>query len=402
MKMKNIKPTLVLAAICLVSALVLSVVNMFTAPIIEEMKNQKAEAALAEVLPGASNFRELVIEEGKYPAAIKGGYKADGGFVFRTEVAGREKGLIVMIGIDEEGKITGTKVVASEETPSYADKVFLVVEGTEGAYTGMDAESFAPCLVTGATLTSEAYGEAVEAALTAVDVAKGGTYRSPEQILQDNCNAAMGTEGATFIKWFRVEVIEGVDAVYLSDKGGAVYQIGESLVGVTAEGEIATAEASAELADTVKTAHDIVTSSKRTVVETLPEGINKNIKKVMVTESGNYEFEVSADGFSVHEYEDYSYGDNVPMMIRVSISADGKIIDCLTVSHGESKGYGDKCATEEYYESWRGVDADLVKVGNSGDKPGVISGATYTAEGYQRAIKRAFDAFKLLTGGEEQ
>ena len=66
------------------------------------------------------------------------------------------------------------------------------------------------------------------------------------------------------------------------------------------------------------------------------------------------------------------------------------------------KGYGDKSATEEYYEGWRGVGADDVKVGNSGANPGVITGATYTAEGYQKAVKRAFDAFKILTGGEEQ
>ena len=123
-----------------------------------------------------------------------------------------------------------------------------------------------------------------------------------------------------------------------------------------------------------------------------------------ITDSGNYVFEVKADGFSVHEYEEYGSGKNLPIVIKVSISADGKIIDCLTVSHGESKGYGDKCATEEYYDSFKGVGADDVKISdgpitsNTTD-PGAIAGATYTSQGYQRAIKRAFSAFEILTGG---
>lgn len=404
MKIKNIKPALVLGVICLVSALSLSVVNVFTGPVIEKMKNDKANAALLVVLPEGRNFEPIELVEG-YPETVKAAYRADGGFVFRVEVTGKEKGLIVMIGINEQGKIVGTTVIANDETPSYSADVFSAVEGTDGAYAGMDLASFSPYLVSGATLTSAAYGEAVKAALQSFGVANGQDVdiRTPEQILQDNCNAAMGTEGAVFTKWFAVEVLEGIDAVYVSEKvGGAVYKIGETFVGVGLDGAIVTADVSEELAATVTAANGILTGSKRTVLETLPDGVHKSIKKVQVTESGNYEFEVEGEGFSVHQYDEYTSGSNTPMTIRVSITADGKILDCLTVSHDESKGYGDKSATEEYYEGWRGVGADDVKVGNSGANPGVITGATYTAEGYQKAVKRAFDAFKILTGGEEQ
>ena len=97
-------------------------------------------------------------------------------------------------------------------------------------------------------------------------------------------------------------------------------------------------------------------------------------------------------------------GANLPMEVKIAISADGKIIDVVTLSHGESKGYGDKCDTEEYYDSFRGETADKIVVskapitGETSD-PGAISGATYTANGYQKAVQRAFAAFEILNGG---
>ena len=106
-------------------------------------------------------------------------------------------------------------------------------------------------------------------------------------------------------------------------------------------------------------------------------------------------FEAKASGY------EYAHGD---LIFKMSISADGSIIDCLTLEHGESKGYGDKCATEEYYESWRGVEADQVvesdgPIVDGNTDPGAIVGATQTSNGYQKAVKRIFNAFKILTEG---
>jgi hypothetical protein len=95
--------------------------------------------------------------------------------------------------------------------------------------------------------------------------------------------------------------------------------------------------------------------------------------------------------------------------------ADGKIIDCLTVSHQESKGYGDACATEEYYDQFRGSSASDItitvthpdymadQISPDNTDKGVIASATYTTAGYQKAVKAAFAAFEILTanGGEE-
>lgn len=393
-------PAIVLVAICIVSALLLSAINLVTGPVIKGRQEAAAAEALTEVLPDGANFEKLTVD-GTYPAAVTDAYKADGGFVFQMSVTGKASGLVILCGIDSEGKITGTKVISDNETNEYDVKVFPLVEGTEGKYTDMTLDTFEPYLVSKATLTSAAYGEAIKAALQAFAIANGGSVdlRTPEQILQDNCNTALGTSGVKFTKWFATEVISGIDAVYEAEGNlGRVYVIGEELIAVNAAGEIVntvTVDTSAVVA-----ANTAISGSTLTKLEN--SGVtNAVITAVYKTATGNYVFDAKASGFSA-EYG----GDEI--VIKVSVSADGKILDCLTVSHSESKGYGDKCATEEYYESWRGVTADEVVISADGitaenTDPGAIAGATYTANGYQRAMKAIFKAFNTLTeGGNEK
>ena len=72
MTKEKIMPTVVLGAICLVVALLLSVVNMFTGPVIEAAQNAAANEALLEVLPDGKNFEEITIDE-SYPKVINMG-----------------------------------------------------------------------------------------------------------------------------------------------------------------------------------------------------------------------------------------------------------------------------------------------------------------------------------------
>lgn len=405
---KNIMPSLVLGCICIVVALLLSLINSITAPIIESAQNAAANEALLVVLPEGKNFKEIPLD-GSYPASITKGYKADGGFVFQANVTGKSAGLIILIGIDTEGKIVGTKVIADQETDSYDALVFPSLEGTEGSYKGMDLDNFAPYLVTGATLTSKAYGEAVKAALQSFVLANGGEVdtRTPEQILQDNCNTALGTTGVEFTKWFATEVVEGVDAVYVAkDNSGRVFVIGETFVGVKADGTLAAAPDANEA--TVLAANTVIENSTMTEITELPTGIDKHIVlKAYVTASGNYVFDLKASGFANYSYEE-GYSDvEVPIYISVSIDPEGKIIACTTTEQYESKGYGDTCGTDEYVDKWSGVSSEDVviskgPIGKDNTDVGAIAGATITTKGYQKAIKAAFTAFEKLTenGGE--
>lgn len=407
---KQIMPSVVLGSICIIVALMLSLINSVTAPIIKAAQDAKANEALLVVLPDGKNFKEITLDS-TYPAVITKGYKADGGFVFQANVTGKSSGLIILIGIDAEGKIVGTQVIADQETDTYDVNVFPAVEGTDGAYKGMTLDNFNPYLVSGATLTSEAYGEAVKAALQSFVLANGGSVdtRTPEQILQDNCNTALGTTGVKFTKWFATEIIEGIDAVYeAADNSGRVFVIGETFVGVKADGTIATEGATNT--ETILAADAIIKNSGEPVeITELPKGINKEIVvKAYVTASGNYIFDLKASGFANYSYEE-GYSDvEVPIYISICISADGKIIDCVTTKQSESKGYGDVCGTDEYRNQWAGkTDDDIVistkPVNKDTTDVGAIAGATYTTVGYQKAIKAAFAAFEILNanGGEE-
>ena len=412
MKKSNFMPSIVLGAICLVVALLLSLVNSITAPVIEAAQNAAANESLVVVLPGGSNFEEIALDT-SYPAAITKGYKADGGYVFQANVTGKSSGLIVLCGIDSDGKIVGTKVISDQETDDYDKNVFPFVEGTDGKYKGMDLNSFAPYLVSGATLTSKAYGEAIKAALQAYVIANGGSVdvRGPEQILQDSCNEALGTSGVKFSRWFATEVLDGIDAVYeAEDKSGRVFVIGEVFVGVKADGTIVNIGTADEAV--IKSANDAISAITETEISELPAG-NRVVKftRISVTNNGNYIFEIETKGYQAL----FDYGDGTVINIKISISADGKIIDCLTLSHNESKGFGDACATEEYFEQFRGAsNSDIVisaadpdghadQISPDCTDIGAIASATFTTSGYQKAVKAAFEAFELFTanGGEE-
>ena len=193
------------------------------------------------------------------------------------------------------------------------------------------------------------------------------------------------------------------------DNSGRVYVIGETFVGVKADGTVVNAGSTGEAA--VMAADAIINASNLTEITTLPEGVNtKTVKKIYVTDSGNYIFELEAKGYQAL----FDYGNGTVINIKLSISADGKIIDCLTVSHAESQGFGDACATEEYYEQFRGSSAsDIVvsvpspdahadQIATDNTDIGAISSATFTTYGYQKAVKAAFEAYEILIAGGEQ
>lgn len=399
MRMKNSKfyPALVLGTICLVAALLLAGVNLITAPIIEKNQNELANAALKEVLPEGKNFQPIEITS-DYPAIVKAGYKADGGFVFKMEVTGKSTGLVIMCGVDTNGNVVGTKVIASEETPDYAAKVFPFVEGVDGKYGGMDLDGFDPFLVSQATYTSQAYADAVKAALQSAIIAAGGSVdtRTPEQILQDNCNAALGTTNLTYGRWFATEALVGIDKTYVPENGNNkqfVFVIGDKFIGVNATGVI-TAGISAEDAAKATAAYALASTSNPTPITELPGAIDKQtVKNAYLTAHGSYVFDLVGKGY-------YSE----PIEFSLSVTADGKIIDMVTTSQHEDEGQGG-AGHADYYDKWIGATIDDVVISNEkipADTTdiGAIAGSTFTSNGYQKAVMAALQAATLLSGGK--
>lgn len=172
----KIMPTVVLTVICLVVTLLLSFINVFTAPVIEAERVRKQQEALKEVMPGEEillDFSDKLEYYGLGDTDITNIFyrESDGAFVFQVETWGysSDTAIIIMCGIDGDGNITATKCIQHNETPSYGrDRVITVVDG-EQKYAGMSSADFSPFIGSGATITSNAYSGAIEACLSARD-----------------------------------------------------------------------------------------------------------------------------------------------------------------------------------------------------------------------------------------
>ena len=367
---------------------------------VDDTLRAQAEAAYDSYQTALNS--SIVIDE-RYPSIVKSGSKLSTGYVFTMEVTGKEAGLIIQVTVGLDGKVVSTKVIESNETPGYAANVFPNVEGTNGVYTGMSLSDFDHYLVGGATLTSRAYGDAVNAALQAFVVAEGGSVdvRTDEQKHNDALNFALGTTGKTFERWLATEKITGVDRIYTSD-AGIVVIIGDTYIGVGTDGQaVNSATKESTEAGAVSAEHESAAEAAYSVYATTlvagyktqldkPSGTSARVKEIYVTTTGNYIFYVEAVGYSMDS--DYDAYDEY-IKLAVCISADGKIIDVQTISHKETEGLGAICGSDAYTDQFKGAGEDDI------ENLGIISGATITTDGYQKALERAFTAFEKLTEG---
>ncbi len=166
-----IKPVVVLTLICLVLSAVLVETNSVTAPIIEASELAAAEAARAEVLPEADSFTEV---EGTYGEKVVGVYKADNDAGYVVQILedgyGGKKTLSVMVGIDNDGLIVATKVLANSETPGLGSRV--AEDEFRSQFAGKDSSLDGIITISGATISSNHFIDAVNDAFEALEIAK--------------------------------------------------------------------------------------------------------------------------------------------------------------------------------------------------------------------------------------
>ena len=398
--LKNIKNVSVLVAICSVIAILLAVTNQITAPIIKKNSAAAANKALLEVMPDGTGFEEVSIK--KMPPSVTKAYKETSGkgYVIELAVTGYGPNMVIMCGVSADGKVTGAVCLSSNETLSKEKEYGKNFTGKDAA--GVEATD----TITGATMTTGAYKGAIKDALNAALILGGADVdiRTPEQILQDNLSAAL-PDGDTFTKVFLTEAVEGVDAIYAADNGkGYVCIIGEEFFGADADGNSDNAVAAAAVQAIKHSVSEDITASFQSTISTLMENadrsqkaiyrnLQKAITSVKKTTNGNYVLEVKGAGYGINgEY--HTSGE--PILIRVSITPDGKIMDCFTISQSESEKVGDVCATEEFTTRFDGkTEADLDTVDG-------VAGATVTFTGYKEALRHCLTAVSILEGGAEQ
>ena len=171
-----IKSIVVLSVICLIISGALAVVNSFTAPIIEAAAIERENASRQQVLPSAAEFEALTAD---LPDNISGAYKGvDGsgntvGYVFTAGNKGFDGTILVMTAIDTDGKIVAVSTLdVTSETATLGG--LTAKESYTSMYPGKDASLDGVDVISGATITSEAYEQCVLDAFAAYDAVKEG------------------------------------------------------------------------------------------------------------------------------------------------------------------------------------------------------------------------------------
>lgn len=390
---KSVKNTLVLVCICAVVSVILAITNAITAPIIEQNEKNSANKALLEVMPDGKSFDVVDISDVSLPATVREVYRAEnGGYVFKLNTTGYSSGFVIMCGVRADGTVSGAVCLSSTETLGY--------EKTFGAnFTDVNIDTVLSVdTVSGATKTTGAYRAAVQDALNAAIILGGGNVdlRTEEEILLDNLSAALPAAEGGFEKPFLAEDISDVDAIYAATNGtGYVCVIGEQFI-ATDENGIVLSEVTEEVSAVVSTAVTVLSASEMQDMDlSAYAGLPSQLVSAKKTLTGNYVLEIKGAGYGIVGGNEYHPASGEYILIRVSLTKEGKIIDCLTISEEETDGIGSACADEAFYGQFDG------KTEENYTNVDAIGGATMTTSGYMKAIERAFAIVKIFEGGEK-
>ncbi|MBQ1986406.1 MAG: FMN-binding protein [Clostridia bacterium] len=387
----NLKSILALTVICAVVAVLLAGVNTVTAPLIEKNQSAAANKALLVVMPDGSDFQPVDLTTYELPASVMEAYsEAGGGHVFKLTTSGYGPDMVIMCGVDAAGTVTGAVCLSSNET--------LGQEKTYGdTLKGAAADTIeSVATVSGATMTTANYRDAVKDALNSAIILGGGSVdiRSEEQILADNLLAALPT-GDTFTEMFIHEALTDVSAVYTADNGaGSVYVTGEGeealFVGVGTDG-VVVSDVPADVKANIEAQAAVLNASTLTEVDLSQYEMPKGVTAAYKTSGGNYVVETTGAGFGINGDEYYGPSGEA-IQIKVALTADCKIINCVTVYQNETEGIGSACADKSFYSQFNGRDESNYKDIDA------ITGATLTTNGYKSGVGKALEAVKVMEG----
>lgn len=174
----------VLLVICLLTALLLGVVNQITKPRIDAIQKAKQEAAMSQVLPADEYLpiqlqKELRGVQSVSEARVGGGTL---GYVVQVIANGSQGEIQMMVGVDLDNCVTGVSVIKHSETPNIGTKVvadqsvldrFIGMNHAGGEIT-VNSGSNRFDGISGATVSSKGVTAGVNAALAAAYEAASG------------------------------------------------------------------------------------------------------------------------------------------------------------------------------------------------------------------------------------
>ena len=168
-------PIIVLVSICIIIAAAMAAINLVTKSKIENDRKQKEEEALSVVVPDNNGFTKLELTD--MPESVVGIYSdnASERMAVMLSVIGYDSSnpMSVAVGFDENGKIIKCSVISCNgETKGVGSKVSQ--ESFLSRFYGLDNVSSVDT-ISGATISSKAFLEAVADACTVVE-----RYRAAE------------------------------------------------------------------------------------------------------------------------------------------------------------------------------------------------------------------------------
>ncbi|MBR5817685.1 MAG: FMN-binding protein [Clostridia bacterium] len=340
MTKKNIMPVAVLTVICVVVAILLAVVNYFTAPIIKDNADKKVNESLYAVLPDANGFENVDLNQYEnVPASVVSAHKDKGGsghvVVVETSTSYTSGAkMSITVGVGSDGKIKGVTLNAYTETKDFGKDTY------PKTFVGLGADdidvSDGNLLVAGVTYSSKAFKAAVKDAANFAIILSGGSVE-PETPETPETPEVPSDE----IEALAVELV------------GA----GASFNDVT------------------------------------PTGDMTYVKKIFKEKSGKgyvaYVVAISPD-----------YGTNETETL-IHFGSDGKIVGTKKVLWKTSDAiYGYVPPTEDavnaFYAKFVGKSSDEFKAAFTGEGVELVSNATKTAERLVSSIAEAFDKVDTL------
>lgn len=166
-----LKPVVVLTVICVVASALLGLTYDKTAPLIAQAEKEASDAAMQAVVPGSTTFTELALE-GMENVLIAAKDDSGNGYAFKVKDKGFGGVYNVMVGIGNDGRITGVKLLDNSETPGLGSKTGA--DAFTGQFPGKDKSLEGVDAVTGATISSNAFFRCVYTAYQAYEAVGEG------------------------------------------------------------------------------------------------------------------------------------------------------------------------------------------------------------------------------------
>ena len=173
MKKDSLKSIIVITVICLVIAALMALTNSITAPMIASANEKAEKEALFVVLPEATDFERMEVEE--LPETVSAVYRESTGKGYAVMLSAKgydsSNPMVIAVGLTPEGTLTRLHVISCNgETKGIGSKVgedaFLsLFQGKDRTLADVDT-------ISGATVSSSAFIAAVKDAFAAYDAVK--------------------------------------------------------------------------------------------------------------------------------------------------------------------------------------------------------------------------------------